>query len=449
MSSFKRKGSVKLAPGLSGTRVSPATSLTTITSTGIPSLDDILGGGLPLSCSLLIAAPDLHSSYGDLVQKYFIAQGLASQHRLLIVDANAEAFTKDIMWSPPGRSSITDRDEDEKSRQQEDQKIKIAWRYEQMKPFQTTVSTSSYQSIDDYCHNFDLGGRVPTSVIDRALHSGRLSFLDVQSSDWGSTLISEVLNRIRGALKCDASEAIRICVPALGSPSWGELRHEEILYFLHSLRAILREHPTACASISLAPHLTTEAWGGTGWLQKLGWVTDAAFTLAAFSADPSLTMTFPNYHGLLHIHSLPAPHSIIPPSDKFSTLRGLSASAGGIGGNSENNLTFKSTRKRLIFETLHLDIEGGVGERRTTPSAASTVELSSETHDHLHESTSPTSQTSGVAAVQVVLENPEPPKIVHDATDGDDKGTEGLEEKPKKPKKRVAFRADRPDLYDF
>jgi hypothetical protein len=31
----------------------------------------------------------------------------------------------------------------------------------------------------------------------------------------------------------------------------------------------------------------------------------------------------------------------------------------------ENNIAFKCTRKRLVFETHHLDAEGGVGERRT------------------------------------------------------------------------------------
>ncbi|KAG6900153.1 hypothetical protein C0993_002082 [Termitomyces sp. T159_Od127] len=445
MSSFKRKGSVKQTPGLPGTRVSPATPLTTITSTGIPSLDDILGGGLPLSCSMLIAAPDLHTSYGDLVLKYFTAQGLVSQHRLFIVDDNAETLMRDIMWNPPGSSITSDQGEDEKIGQQEDQEIKIAWRYGQMKPFQTTIPASSSSSTDDYCCTFDLGSRVPPSVIDKAFHSGQLSSISVQSSS-RLTSTYEVLNRIKIALESNASEVIRICVPTLGSPMWGELRQEDVLYFLHSLRAVLREHPTACASIHLAPHLATEAWGGRGWLQKLGWVTDAAFTLAAFSADPSLTMTFPNHHGLVAIHTLPAPHSIISPSDKFSTLRGLCASGAGIGGSGENNLTFKSTRKRLIFETLHLDIEGGVGERRTTPSAVATTETSSKAHDHPHETTS---KTSGFAAVQVALENSELPKTTDDATEQGDKGTERQKEKSRKTKKRVAFRADRPDLYDF
>jgi len=213
---------------------------------------------------------------------------------------------------------------------------------------------------------------------------------------------------------------------------------------LHSLRAILRRHPCVCASLSLAPHVSTESWGGSGWLQKLGWVTDAALTLSAFSADPSLTATLPNHHGLLHIHTLPAPHTILPPSDKFSTLRGLSAAAGSTGGSGENNLTFKSTKKRLIFETLHLDIEGGVGERRTTPSSTS-LEATGDAHDHTSQSTSKTA----FAAIEVALEGSEAQKQGLVGSDGGDKATDGPESKPKKQKKKVAFRADRPDLYDF
>lgn len=151
MSSFKRKGSAKEVNLYPGTRSSPVSPSTVITSTGIPSLDDILGGGLPLSCSLLVAAPDFHSSYGILVQKYFVAQGLDFGHRLCIIEDNAEGFAKDIMWVPRSRTTAPEAsagsEEEQKSGDQEDQKIKIAWRYESMKPFQTTVpSSSSYVS---------------------------------------------------------------------------------------------------------------------------------------------------------------------------------------------------------------------------------------------------------------------------------------------------------------
>lgn len=205
-----------------------------------------------------------------------------------------------------------------------------------------------------------------------------------------------------------------------------------------------------------------EAFGGLGWVHKLGWLTDASITLAAFTgtyppsaangnmkrqadqimtANPSLSALFSSHHGLVHIHSLPAPHTLLPPSDKFSTLRGLTSSG-------ENNLAFKCMRKRLIFETLHLDVEGGVGERRTKPSTT-TLPTEAVVHDHDHSSTN---GGPSVAAVQIQLEQtrivpstvvrPAPAPIASaDKSDGSVKKA--------KVKKKVAFTSERPDLYDF
>lgn len=148
MSSFKRR-STKQNPIPKGTRVLPGSSSNFITSTGIPSLDDILGGGLPLSCSQLILAPDNHSAYGELVQKYFVAQGLASGHDVCIVSERARDFLEECMWIPgvgnhvaAAPASAADDEEDE-SAKTHDAKIKIAWRYEQMKQFQTTMPSSN------------------------------------------------------------------------------------------------------------------------------------------------------------------------------------------------------------------------------------------------------------------------------------------------------------------
>ena len=147
MSSFKRKTTSKQPSISPGTRLSPSSLSTIITSTGIPSLDDILGGGLPLSCSSLILAPDIHSAYGELVQKYFIAQGIACRQRVYVVDDLPKSFLDEVMWLPgtsnqtPGRHNPIE-EEDGKAGQHDDT-IKIAWRYEQMKKFQTTVSSST------------------------------------------------------------------------------------------------------------------------------------------------------------------------------------------------------------------------------------------------------------------------------------------------------------------
>lgn len=153
---------------------------------------------------------------------------------------------------------------------------------------------------------------------------------------------------------------------------------------------------------------------------------------------------FPSHHGLLAIHTLPSPHTLFPPSDRFSTLRGLSASAGSTG---ENNLTFKCTRKRLIFETLHLDIEGGVGERRTTPSAVTAVNSAAEPHPHdsgVHPE-HPKAKAA-FATVKVALEETESEKLGIGGVLG---AADAPETKTKKQKKKVIFRSDRPELYDF
>jgi elongator complex protein 4 len=103
-----------------------------------------------LSCSLLIAAPDLHSSYGDLVQKYFIAQGLSCNQNVCVITDDAEQFVKDVMWIPQRGDSVvssTSGENGDNLNGLESSKIKIAWRYKQMKQFQTTVPSSSHVSF--------------------------------------------------------------------------------------------------------------------------------------------------------------------------------------------------------------------------------------------------------------------------------------------------------------
>ncbi|EJF67008.1 PAXNEB-domain-containing protein [Dichomitus squalens LYAD-421 SS1] len=471
MSAFKRRTTSKQPPPPIGTRPSPGSPATTITSTGIPSLDDILGGGLPLSCSLLVLAPDAHSAYGELVLKYFASQGLACGQRICVVDARPDAFLSECMWMPgssgaasaqsnsptPAPPTAAEDEEDEKA-SEHDTKIKIAWRYEQMKQFQTTVQSPD-QSADDYCRRFDLTSRVPESTINSALSEGR--YLDVRPDE---SSFSEDESSCRRVLRCVAeilakaesdspsasalaTHAIvtRICIPALGSYEWGDLSPQDVCYFLHSLRALLRRHPRACAAMSVSPHLCQETYGGPGWVQKLGWLTDASITLAAFTANPSLSAMFSSHHGLVHIHSLPAPHTLLPPSDKFSTLRGLTSSG-------ENNLAFKCMRKRLIFETLHLDVEGGVSERRTTPSSSAfAMEAGTgHDHDHLHQpSTIPLPGGASVAAVQVQLEQVHmAPSVPESQPDLPPAKPESAFKKAKV-KKKVAFTSERPDLYDF
>jgi elongator complex protein 4 len=193
----------------------------------------------------------------------------------------------------------------------------------------------------------------------------------------------------------------------------------------------------AAALITFPPHLSSPAVV-SGWISQIGFSSDACVTLQGFSSDPSLSASFPQYSGLLTIHSTPSPTTLLPPSYKFSELRGLHA-GGGTGtapGGGENNLAFKCLRKRFVIETLHLDIEGGVSERRTAPptgipSVNTMVPSTSNiSHTHVH----------STATVEIVTKTQSSVTVSDDASPPVPK---------KKPKKSVAFRSDQPELYDF
>ena len=95
-------------------------------------------------------ATDHHTAYGELLQKYFIAQGLASGQNVCVIDDHAEDFVKECMWMPANAADLSEVAEDEDETNTNDDKVKIAWRYEQMKKFQTTVpSPTLYVRFQD------------------------------------------------------------------------------------------------------------------------------------------------------------------------------------------------------------------------------------------------------------------------------------------------------------
>lgn len=145
MSSFKRKSTLKQPKSPPGTRASLSSPSILNISTGISSFDDILGGGLPLTTSLLVLNPDPHSAHGELIQKYFIAQGLACGQDVCVFDTHGKNLVEGCMWTPVAYASSAspERNDEDEAHVASDEKVKIAWRYEHMQKFQTTVASPS------------------------------------------------------------------------------------------------------------------------------------------------------------------------------------------------------------------------------------------------------------------------------------------------------------------
>jgi elongator complex protein 4 len=119
-------------------------------STGVPSLDDILGGGLPVGTVLLVKE-DRATTYAQLLLKYFLAQGLASHHHCALVskDEDPTEMTRNLMWLASSDADLDDDDTNTtgKATSGESDRMKIAWRYSHLKKFETSVSAKPGKQI--------------------------------------------------------------------------------------------------------------------------------------------------------------------------------------------------------------------------------------------------------------------------------------------------------------
>ena len=175
MSSFKRRVPTSASDAtptrpIVGVKQASGSSVSLISS-GIPSFDDILGGGLPIGSVTVVLAPDLHSAWGTLIQRYFIAQGLHVGHTARVVSENPYHVIEGCMWVVGSRQSEANPMENDEER---DSKMKIAWRYEKMHQFQTTVTETSFS-----CESWVLANR---NVVQSTYISRRILF-SIRSND--------------------------------------------------------------------------------------------------------------------------------------------------------------------------------------------------------------------------------------------------------------------------
>ncbi|WVO14675.1 hypothetical protein L204_102312 [Cryptococcus depauperatus] len=483
--SFKRR--IPLANSLPPGAVSSATHVLPLLPTGLPSLDDLLGGsGLPFHAILLVLAPDTQSAWGRLVERYFMAQGLMTDQKVVLVgqQEEVESVVKGCMWVEGGTAEAGDGSESEGEGGVEGGASKIAWRYEKMAMFKTTVSGNS--------SNLSLMTTIPSAVVEAKLQSGQLSYISVNPDGPSSSegdLLDQVLKNIWEKLeKAGQSKVTRVVIHELASLDWGSLSIISINRFIHSLRALLQSRPAS--AIITIPASLLHALGNDRErvVRNWAWGVDSCVELKGFADDPTLPLIFPT-HGLLTLHSYPTSSALLPPTLKHSTLLGISqsstASSSGGGGAGENNLGFRLKRKKFVVETVHLGIEGGVGERRVEGDVNKALHGVGSTDSHTFTETAstgvePVLKTTSIGKSKedlphgADLDNKKPSKprvrvrfggeddmISVTKAGGDEAESHsqhphkhdhvhehGAESRRKGPQ-RVAMRHDRPDLYDF
>ncbi|XP_050690332.1 elongator complex protein 4-like isoform X2 [Eriocheir sinensis] len=336
-SSFQKKGKARVV-SIPGSRPSVHNSQLLL-STGMPSLDHLLGGGLPVG-SLLLLEQDRHDVYSKLFLKYYLAEGVMSGHHLTL--ASLDEAPKTIMGSLP---ASTDRDIDDEASNAAagSDKMTIAWRYQSQSAPRTGLTTNRFG------HSFDLTGTLDAGLVsgaDVCLFDGANAGGKEGGYYW--SLLKQIERRISDCgLSTSSNKAktnvMRVAVHSLASPLWGwEFSHHErenkwhqLTTFFYMLRALMRSSFSVCL-VTVPTHLFVDP----ALLLRLQTLADFVVRLESFQGSEKETNpVFKDYHGLFHVVKLAAINSLVPPQ--------LDAT----------DWVFKLRRRRMVIEKLHLPPE--------------------------------------------------------------------------------------------
>ncbi|KAG8167945.1 hypothetical protein KVR01_003634 [Diaporthe batatas] len=307
-----RSGS-QLSPGL---RPSPLDGRIT-TSTGTASLDGILAGhaGLPLGSSLLIEEQGTTDFSGNLL-KYYAAEGLVQGHQVHVLGLpEAWKYELPAVSAKQGGTSA-------KPTSSADDKMKIAWRYENLssRHAPNTTSNDGDDSKAVFCHAFDLTKRLASASIQGTISTTPASVPQSPFSEAKEkqSPFKVFIQTLQGELQNSPPSTIhRAIVPSLLSPTLyppGVCQPAEVLQFMHALRALLRQHGARLtALITLPVTLFPRNNGVTRWVELL---SDGVLEMiplppklgAAPPSSNSESKVQEQSQGILRVHCLPVFH---------------------------------------------------------------------------------------------------------------------------------------------
>jgi elongator complex protein 4 len=309
----------QLAPGI---RPSPLDGRPT-TSTGTSSLDQLLAGhgGLPLGNCLLVEEQGT-TDFSGVLLRYYAAEGLVQGHHVHLV-----GYPPEWRHQLPGVAVPDSKSKSAQPAPAPEEKMKIAWRYEALGNKATpgtAVRGDSNQAT--FCHSFDLSKRLPPSACKGSLHPTPSTCPPTfdQPSQAATSPFKMIIKHLQTKLSASSPTDIhRIIIPSLLLPSLyaPQCAHpSEVLQFLHSLRALLRQYPAQLtAIITLPTTLYPRTSGLVRWIELL---SDGVIELIPLPANPGAppppssgsgsksggSGKSDQAQGLLYVHTLPVYH---------------------------------------------------------------------------------------------------------------------------------------------
>ncbi|XP_066494112.1 elongator complex protein 4 isoform X2 [Tiliqua scincoides] len=345
-----------------------------LVSSGLPSLDAVLGGGLPVG-TLLLIEEDIYGIYSNLLFKHFLAEGIVCGHNLFIASAKEEPA--DILKEFPApllNTSVNEREEAAtavKCKHNSQASMKIAWRYQNIPTLETTQT-----AISKFGHYFDLSKTMaPEQIQNIKWHGfflpeettlcpdiksgsvknattpscGGKGITEVSSSNMacGYTRLLHSIQKVIHQEGFDGSVSqkkqrniLRIGIQSLGSVLWGDdicsTENPQNIYsltkFLYGLRGLLRTSLSSCI-ITIPAHLIQNK----AIMERVTNLSDTVVGLESFiGSERETNPLYKDYHGLIHIRQIPRLNSLI----------------GNVSDTKD--LAFRLKRKLFTIEQLHL-----------------------------------------------------------------------------------------------
>jgi len=354
ITSFQKKTRGPKRVDIPGTRPSLHNNQLLI-STGVPSLDGVLGDGVAVGTVTLVEA-DVANAFADLILRYFVAEGLTCDQPLFLSSTSPDRILnhipQPIIYDPETKAKETGNSLNDVT--SKDEELKIAWRYKNVKE-----TEDGLRSGLGYGHYFDLTKLVPPSSLDPNLTevvdlTKELDLADGSGDAKGyrdnfdHTLEScEKFLKQKGFLVASNVEAekrrvCRVVIHSAGSPLWRSsgsssayLDPVALPKFFFRLKSLVRQS-FAAAIVTVPTGLLTGRKDFTV-VKSIEHLSDYAFKLKSFAGtDDANNPALKDYHGLFAILKLPRLNSLTrftPPTF---------------------DLAFKLRRKRLTIEKLHL-----------------------------------------------------------------------------------------------
>jgi len=393
-SSFRKRISSNQVQPIA-TKISSYTSQFLISS-GIPSYDDLLGGGVPMG-SLTMVKKDNYTTYADLFGKYFISQGLVSNQDVLFISADSkpENIINNLMGVIEGKSATIIENESEEEVDIEPKKkgvrfaedteepapkkkrvmfsedtveptsrkpvskkseLKIAWRYENL-PKYNDKDNKNGLTQNSFCSIFDLTKTVDPEYIKSKQEN--ISLINIREWNTEEDIYEKLYNEIENKLKSEkyskdnntkTKSVLRILIDSFDSLFWNlnnsNNEFSKKYIFLHKLRILLRNSYSVCL-FTIPSFIYNDSRNNyiSSHIRRLEHTCDCVIRIDSFEgmANPLSKDIIQDFQGFFHVIKLPCINSL---------TTGIKMSETTL-----HNLAFKCRRKKFCIEVFNLPPE--------------------------------------------------------------------------------------------